>query len=195
MPRYYMVFFCHREVGYIDTALHSQHYIILTQWVSFLLPGINFFGILQSLRHKSWLTERKKDADSWLKATEPTDMVCLDPTPIHFIMWLTGSISHMRTELSCRQIMISLTFHGQIDSHNWDQQTESWIFNKLPHTSKESILKQQSNLVKQWPPIPVIISFTHGYRLQKVLSSAKWCYVVWFSSYQYFVEPVVSMYC
>lgn len=27
---YYMVFFCHREVGYIDTALRSQHNINLT---------------------------------------------------------------------------------------------------------------------------------------------------------------------
>lgn len=137
----------HREVGYIHTALCSQHYIILTQWVSFQLPGINFFGILQSLRHKSWLTERKKDADSWLKATEPTDRVCLDPTPIHFTICLTGSISHRRTELSCRQVKILLTFHGQMDIHNWDQQAESWIFNTLLHTSKESILKQQTNLV------------------------------------------------
>lgn len=179
----------------MQSTLHCPY-----KWVSFLLPGINFFGIFQSLRHKSWLTERKKDADSWLKATEPTDRVCLDPTPIHFTIWLTGSISHRRTELSCRQVKILLTFHAKMDIHNWDQQAESWIFNQLLHTSKESILKQQSNLVKQWPPTPAMIKFIQDwkfswYQLQRLLSSAIKGHIVWSSSYQYFVEPAVFMYC
>ena len=40
-----------------------------------------------------------------------------------------------------------------MDMHNWDQQAESWIVNNLLHTSKESTLKQQSNLVNPYPTV------------------------------------------
>jgi hypothetical protein len=147
-----MVFFLHREIGYIKTALCSQHYIILTQWVSFCVTCIQFLWYSPKFQAQiltDWKEKRCRQLTEGNRTHRQSVSWSDTNTFRNIIHWIHKPKAHWVVLQTDKDI----AYISRPDAHpstSRNQHTKSWIFNKL-HTSKESILILQSHLNNEYP--------------------------------------------